>query len=106
MNAYCKSRYSKKTSTVIGHKGLLKVRRFVWDETTEPAKETEQASGKKAKVTGASVNIRTGPGTKYTAIHVAKKGEKYNVPDTDGWLPIEYGGHVYWISAKYTELEG
>lgn len=62
-------------------------------------------NGKKVKVTGGTVNIRTGPGTKYTAIHVAKKGEKYNLPDTDGWRPIEYGGHVYWISAKYTDME-
>lgn len=32
MNAYCKKRYGQKTSTVIGHKGLLKVRRFFVDE--------------------------------------------------------------------------
>ena len=32
MNAYCRSRYSKKTDTVIGHKGLLKVRRFFADD--------------------------------------------------------------------------
>lgn len=73
---------------------------------TDSVKEPAASSGKKVKVTGASVNIRTGPGTKYTAIHVAKKDEKYTVPDTDGWRPIEYGGHVYWISGKYSELEG
>jgi hypothetical protein len=104
MNAYCKSRYSKKTSTVIGHKGLLKVRRFIWDDTTvTPAPKQE---GKQVKVTGGNVNIRTGPGTNYTAIHVAKKGEKYALPDTNGWRPIKYGGHVYWISANYSEVEG
>ena len=104
MNAYCKSRYSKKTSTKLGHKGLIRVRRFIQDDASSNT-ETEATSGKKVKVTGGSVNIRTGPGTNYTAIHVAKKGEKFNLPDTDGWRPIEYGGHVYWISANYSELE-
>lgn len=36
MNAYCKSRYAKKTNTVIGNKGLLKVRRFILDDEAEP----------------------------------------------------------------------
>lgn len=106
MNAYCKSRYAKKTSTVIGHRGLLKVRRFIQDDTTDKTPEPVATNGKKVKVTGGSVNIRTGPGTKYTVIHVAKKGERYNLPDTDGWRPIEHGGHVYWISDKYSETEG
>lgn len=32
MNAYCKSRYSKKTNTKLGHKGLIRVRRFILDD--------------------------------------------------------------------------
>lgn len=32
MNAYCKSRYSSKTSTKVGNKGLLKVVRFIQDD--------------------------------------------------------------------------
>lgn len=78
-------------------------------DTSAPATSSKPATsknGKVVKVTGGSVNIRTGPGTKYTAIHVANKGEKFNLPDTDGWRPIEYGGHVYWISSKYSEVEG
>lgn len=105
MNAYCKSRYAKKTSTVIGHRGLLKVRRFIQDDATSGTIPSN-ATGTKAEVTGSNVNIRTGPGTKYTIIHVAKKGEKFNIPDTEGWAPIEYGGHVYWISDKYIKTEG
>ena len=31
MNAYCRSRYSKKTGTKLGHRGLIRVRRFIWD---------------------------------------------------------------------------
>ena len=73
---------------------------------TESAKAPATSTGKKVKVTGGTVNVRTGPGKNYTVIHVAKKGEKFNLPDTDGWRPIEYGGHVYWISDDYSELEG
>ena len=73
---------------------------------TETAKETTTSTGKKVKVTGGSVNIRTGPGTKYTAIHVANKGETFNLAEDDGWRPIEYGGHVYWISGNYSVVEG
>ena len=69
--------------------------------TTKPKSE----SGKVVKVTGNSVNIRTGPSTKHTIVHVANKGDEFNLSNTDGWRPIEYGGHVYWISANYSELE-
>lgn len=107
MNAYCKSRYSKKTSTKLGHKGLIRVRRFIQDDATDKTTATSATSGgKKVKVTGGSVNIRTGPGTKYTAIHVANKGESFNLAEMDDWRPIEYGGHVYWISGKYSVVEG
>lgn len=56
------------------------------------------------EVTGGTVNIRTGPGTQYTAIEIVKKGERLFIPDADGWTPIKFGGHVYWISDKYTRL--
>ena len=77
------------------------------ESTSAPATTTtpKSESGKVVKVTGNSVNIRTGPSTKHTIVHVANKGDKFNLPNTDGWRPIEYGGHVYWISANYSELE-
>ena len=40
MNAYCRSRYASKTSTALGNKGLIRVRRFIVDDdigSTEPA---------------------------------------------------------------------
>lgn len=39
MNAYCRSRRASKTSTALGHKGLIRVRRFIQDDVitdTEP----------------------------------------------------------------------
>ena len=32
MNAYCKSRYNSKTSTKLGHRGLIRVRRFIVED--------------------------------------------------------------------------
>lgn len=32
MNTYCKSRYGQKSSTALGHKGLIRVRRFIQDD--------------------------------------------------------------------------
>jgi hypothetical protein len=107
MNAYCKSRQIKKTSTKLGHKGLIRVRRFIQDDTPEipePIAKPKSESGYVVKVTGNTVNIRTGPGTQYTAIETVKKGDVLEVPKADGWTPIKFGGHTYWVSDKYTEL--
>ena len=74
MNAYCKKRNGQKTSTKLGHKGLIKVRRFIIDDTPlQPDKPSE--SGYKLRITGGMVNLRTGPGTQYTAIEQVKKGD-------------------------------
>lgn len=73
-------------------------------ETPEPTAKPKSESGYVVKVTGDTVNIRTGPGTQYTAIETVKKGTVLEVPKADGWTPIKFGGHTYWISDKYTEL--
>lgn len=67
------------------------------------AAPAEDDGKKKVTCTGGSVNIRTGPGTEYTAIHVAHKGDTFELPDTEGWVAINYGGHVYWASEKYMQ---
>lgn len=107
MNAYCKSRYGKKTSTKLGHRGLIRVRRFIVDDVSdpiEPIAKPKSESGYVVKVTGGTVNIRTGPGTQYTAIETVKQGDVLEVPKADGWTPIKFGGHVYWISDTYSDL--
>lgn len=108
MNAYCKSRQAKKASTKLGHRGLIKVRRFIPDDTgteaPEPTVKPKAESGYVVKVTGNTVNIRTGPGTQYTAIELVKKGEILEVPNAEGWTPVKFGGHVYWISDKMSDL--
>lgn len=103
MNAYCKSRYSKKTSTVIGHKGLLKVRRFIWDDAAvvEPAEDGR----KQVVITGNSVNVRSGPGKNYSVLDIARKGEKYPAVEMDGWHAIDLGSMVGWVSDIYADAQ-
>ena len=69
-----------------------------------PGKTTEPTPDKGVRVTGDSVNIRTGPGTAYDVVMAVKKGVLLTPANTDGWIPILFGGEVCWISAKYTEV--
>lgn len=52
-------------------------------------------------VTGATVNLRSGPGTQYGVLGVANKGDQLVQVDTTGWLPVLVDGAVRWISEKY-----
>lgn len=63
---------------------------------------TEQKDNK-ITITGASVNVRTGPGKQYKSIGVFKKGKKFDKPDTKDWTPIVVNNEVRWISNKYIE---
>ena len=103
MNAYCRSRYASKTSrTKLGHKGLIRVRRRIADdETDRPANEGDE-NMKKVEVTGATVTVRTGPGTEYGIAKVVKRGDKLDaVGAENGWTPVMVDGKLWWISEKY-----
>lgn len=54
-------------------------------------------------VTGATVNLRSGPGTQYGIVGVARKGDKLVQANTTGWLPVLVDGVVRWISEKYVK---
>lgn len=107
MNVYCKSRYAKKSSTKLGHRGLIRVRRFIVDDTTvvDPS-PTVAVTGAKVKITGGTVNVRSGPDTKYPVLDVAKKGATYPAVNMDGWLPVDMGSMIGWVSDKYADKEG
>jgi hypothetical protein len=68
-----------------------------------PGKTTEPTPDKGVRVTGDSVNIRTGPGTSFDIVKALNKGTILTLMDTDGWCPIIFGDEVCWISAKYIE---
>lgn len=53
--------------------------------------------------TASSLNIRKGPGTSYDTVGAVKKGYKFAVINTSGWVPILISGVIYWVSAKYAE---
>ena len=70
----------------------------VAEKPTEP----EQPTGN-IRVTGGEVNIRTGPGTNFDVVKAVKKGALLTQVNTDGWVPILFGGEVLWISKEYSE---
>lgn len=95
MNAYCRSRFSKKTNTKLGHKGLIRVRRFIQDAPAGPT----------VRITGGSVNLRTGPGTSYPSVEIGRRGQEFPHVDTQGWIPLRDCNDVLWVSAKYAQVQ-
>lgn len=113
MTTYCKSRYNSKSSTKLGHKGLIKVVRFIQDDEgtenapVEPKKPvTPLATANTVTITGGSVYVRTGPGTAYSVFKIVHKGDKFERLDYDGWVAIQFDGKVRWISGKYISPAG
>ena len=113
MTTYCKSRYNSKSTTKLGHKGLIKVVRFIQDDegtenaTVEPQKPaTPVTDANTVTITGGSVYVRTGPGTAYSVFKIAHKGDKFERLDYDGWVAIQFDGKARWISGKYVDSSG
>ena len=53
------------------------------------------------KCSGGTVNIRKGPSTSYASIGYARLGDRLNIVNATGWIPILIDGVIYWVSAKY-----
>jgi hypothetical protein len=101
MKTYCTSRYNSKTKTKLGNKGLIRVRRFIQDDVAPETSTT--ASGDKVKITGGSVNVRSGPGTNFPVLDVAKLGDTYPAVNMGDWKAINIGSMIGWVSGKYSE---
>ncbi len=57
------------------------------------------------KVTGSSVNLRTGPSTSYRSLGTVKKGEKcYIIGLNEGWYKVISGNNVCYIRSDYLAL--
>lgn len=114
MTAYCRNRYNAKASTPLGRRLLIRVRRAIADDT-QPAPEPAP-DPRELIITGATVNVRSGPGTKYKPHGVATRGTRLDyqgITETvDGtpWHLVAYkppGAIVPvngWVSAKYSNL--
>ena len=74
----------------------------VVEPTPAPAPAQQSST---VTVTGPTVNVRKGPGTKYASVGTYKKGKQFTMPKMDGWLPIEVGGQVCWISETYAKKD-
>ena len=79
------------------------------DDTPDIDKEPEIESDGKTKVKGygvvdsGSLNVRTGPGTKYEKIGEVARGQRFAYYQKSGsWVRIEKG----WISTNYFYIEG
>ena len=87
------------------------------DAKTLAAIETALEDGKETlpptqavKITGGSVNVRSGPGTSTRVLGVVHKGDKLPYQDeereVDGrpWYLVEYKGENGWVSSRYATM--
>lgn len=71
--------------------------------TPEQPAQPDTPNSARLTVTGATVNLRSGPGTQYGIVGIANKGDKLMQVDAAGWMPVLVDGAVRWISEKYVE---
>src|SRR5699024_2600301 len=58
------------------------------------------------KIITNNLNIRSGPGTNYSIIGSASKGETYTVVDEkNGWYKIGYGSYNAWVSSHSSYVD-
>ena len=65
----------------------------------------EKIDGDKVVVTGSSVNVRKGPGTKFDSVGTFSKGKEFQALNYEGWTPILIDEEVCWISEKYSKKQ-
>ena len=119
MNKYCKQRYETKAETPLGHRGLIRVRRFILDDDDkENIEKEEKSSISNLTVIGIGtalmdMNIRFGPGVEYDYIDFCKKGKKVEVLELleNVWMKVksekDKNGYAYTsnIKGKYYSYE-
>ena len=93
MNAFCKMRYETKSDTPLGNRGLIKVRRFILDDS-EIEKKLNSCFKDIIGIATAlqNMNIRKGPDTNYNSISIINEGEQIEVVEilNNGWLKIKW----------------
>lgn len=108
MTAYCKTRYNTKASTALGNRGLIKVRRMIWDDAAvidDPVKENEPdifTDG--PTITKGRWFLRVGPGKEYDTCGIAEGGQTVEViarlVGNDDWMFVKVGDHIGFIGKK------
>ena len=67
--------------------------------------EQKPINENKVVVTGSSVNVRKGPGTKFDSVGTFSKGKEFQTLNYEGWTPILIDEEVCWISEKYSKKQ-
>ena len=77
-----------------------------YDEATDAALKELPAAKYNVKVTGGTVNVRSGPGTTYAILGVVKKDSifEYLNQTKEGWMLIDYNGQNAWIKNTLSTL--
>jgi N-acetyl-anhydromuramyl-L-alanine amidase AmpD len=66
-----------------------------------------QISATGVKITVSSLNVRTGPGTGYSAVGTVSLDQRYvQITTSGGWRKIWWGGGAYWVYGSYTSTFG
>lgn len=75
------------------------------EASEENAPEVPEYTAVRVRVTGGTVNIRSGPGTQYDILSVARKGMllQSDAYSRNGWYSVIINGATGWISGKYAE---
>lgn len=97
-----RSAQQKKTQTLLQsrfHNTLTNT-----DNTAEKQKQADPIGT--GKVTCNALNVRSGAGTSFARIGGLTKGKEFSVyEEKDGWLKIQYGSDMGWISKQYTDYK-
>ena len=76
-----------------------------WDDAGDEV-PTTPVDGLEIKVTGSDVNLRKGPGTNYSIVGTADKGDQLVITETASGTGYEWGNaDGKWIALKYTNYE-
>ncbi len=74
--------------------------------TATPTNTPETA---RAVINNPTVNVRSGPGTNYSAIGQARNGERYDITGKNAagnWYQINFNGQSGWVTSQYVIVEG
>ena len=68
-----------------------------------PEEEDKPVASGDVEITGGTVNLRLGPGTQYESVAIARKGDRLDRVEANGWIPVILGGQAVWVSGKYAK---
>ena len=100
-DGWYKIKYDGKTAYISAKYTSTKAPSDTSNSSSSP--DSSNTATKKVYVTASLLNIRSGPGTRYSAVGSLKEGSAVaTYGSTNGWYKIKHNGETAYISAKYT----